>query len=349
MPRQKTKLKTKITPKLIKPIETPLLEPLWTEEPKATWHFDFGKFSFGLFLVVLGLLYLAKNSGWLPLDLDFNLWQLWPMILIFFGLSFISGKGWTGLITGSIFTMTVLAIAAVFIGNRITLHLEPELTNPSGSSNQLNGHVAEQSFPINIDKLSFTDSANISIDHRLGLLNISAGTSDKLVIGGLNSNYAKLLVNTQASDHSQSVQLESISQKSRAGISRNQLDLELAPDLPINLDLISGASELDLNLKQLSIKNLNLNSSGSDINLSLANHNLNQNLSFTGQISTLSLNLPSDIALKISSTDNNLSLANLSPLKNNPGSLVSPNYSVASSSIELDLKQVPDKVIINWQ
>ena len=349
MPKQKNKIKSKSSTKAVKVVEAPLLEPLWAEEPKATWHFDFGKFSFGLFLVVLGLLYLAQNSGWLPIDMNFSLWQLWPMILIFFGLSFISGKGWTGLVTGSIFTMTVLTIATIFISDKITLRLEPELT-----SNQFNKHLSapnsEQSFPINIDKLSLTETANLNIVHQLGNLNISAGTSDKLIIGGLNSNYAKLLINTQATDNSQSVQLESVSQKSQAGTSRSQLDLALANNLPINLSLNSGASQLDLNFRNLSIQNLQAHTNGSDINLSLANQSVKQNLDFQGHINTLTLNLTNDINLKINSPAiATLDLINLSPIKNQTNSLISSNYSPSSSSIELNLSKAPDKIILNWQ
>ena len=101
------------------PKQAEKIEPLWIDPPEKIWRFDFGKFSFGLFLVVIGLLYLAKNTGWLPINFQFDIWQLWPMLLIFFGLSFVSGKGLSGLMVGSIFTMTVLVIAAIFISNNI--------------------------------------------------------------------------------------------------------------------------------------------------------------------------------------------------------------------------------------
>jgi len=338
----------RIAKKKIIPTETEQVknEPAWIDPPEKSWRFDFGKFAFGLFLVVMGLLYLAKNTGWLPINFQFEFWELWPMLLIFFGLSFISGKGWTGIIAGSIFTMTVLIIAGVFISDKLTLRLEPELTNIPIIKGHLPSVTLKQDFPVNIDRLATTASSNITIKHKLGNINI-AGGSTKLATGGLATNYAKLLTNTQAGPANQSIELETVAQGSRAGQSFGQLDLQLDSNLPINLNLETGSADTNLNLNKLMIKNLSLNSHGSDINLSLSNQAKDQNLNFQGPISTLTINLPLDTAIKFSSPA--ISATKIENFKSiNADVVISKNYNNSSSTINIELDIEPEKLIINW-
>jgi|GEM_PF-4244359 hypothetical protein len=118
-------------PKVIKPnkkhiMETEPLEPAWYEAPVYFRKIDFGKLSAGLFLLTMGLFYLAYNTGWLPISINFTLWQLWPMLLIFAGLSLISGRGWMPILAGSIITMTVLMLSAILISDQISLNEVPQ-------------------------------------------------------------------------------------------------------------------------------------------------------------------------------------------------------------------------------
>ncbi len=322
------------------------IEPLWIDPPEKIWRFDFGKFSFGLFLVIIGLLYLAKNTGWLPLNLQFDIWQLWPMLLIFFGLSFVSGKGLSGVLVGSIFTMTVLVIATIFIADKVTLRLDPELTNLSMIEGHLPSATLTQNYPIIIDQYSTSRSANISIKHELGILNIS-GNSNKLITGNLSTNYAKLLTNSQTVSSTQAIAIESISKNSRAETSFSELTLQLSNTLPINLSLETGIANADLNFNNLLIKNLNVNSKGSTINLSLTNQDFDQNLKFTGQVSALTINLPADAAIKITGPE--ISQYKIENLKSANESLSSKTYQSATTTINLNLEFPPETLTVNWQ
>ena len=99
--------------------------PILSEEPKQEIHhhyyaknpyrFDFGKLSFGLFLMILGLLYLAKNMGWVDIVFNFNLGQLWPLLIIFAGLSLLTGRTVASIFAGIVLTLTVITIAFVLI------------------------------------------------------------------------------------------------------------------------------------------------------------------------------------------------------------------------------------------
>ena len=104
------------------PMTTPL-PPLPVNQPeihnhyyaRPAYRFDFGKLSFGLFLIVVGLLYLAKNFGWLDISLDFNPLDLWPLLIIFIGLSLITNRTLVSIFAGAILTLTVLTITLLLI------------------------------------------------------------------------------------------------------------------------------------------------------------------------------------------------------------------------------------------
>ncbi|MBI5389111.1 hypothetical protein HZB01_01895 [Candidatus Woesearchaeota archaeon] len=56
-----------------------------TERPKETVYTQYyrrtGGFGFPLFLILIGLFWLARNQGWIPQTIS-----IWPVILIVFGL-----------------------------------------------------------------------------------------------------------------------------------------------------------------------------------------------------------------------------------------------------------------------
>ncbi len=41
----------------------------------------------GVVLIVVGVLFLVRNVGWI--EFDFHMWKYWPVILILIGLGFV--------------------------------------------------------------------------------------------------------------------------------------------------------------------------------------------------------------------------------------------------------------------
>lgn len=139
MPIKKGVKKTKAVSKNLA-----VYEPVTKAEPKQEIHhhyyaknpyrFDFGKLSFGLFLIILGILYLAANLGWINLAFNFNVWQLWPLLIIFAGLSLLTGRTVASIFAGIILTLTVITIAFILILGQT--NYQPSIpAGPSCSSN----------------------------------------------------------------------------------------------------------------------------------------------------------------------------------------------------------------------
>ncbi|HET9521026.1 MAG TPA: DUF5668 domain-containing protein [Candidatus Limnocylindrales bacterium] len=65
----------------------------------------------GLFLVVFGAVLLAARQGWIDPDLVGRAWQLWPLLLIGFGITILVG-GRTGSQVGGLLVAAILGVMA---------------------------------------------------------------------------------------------------------------------------------------------------------------------------------------------------------------------------------------------
>lgn len=86
--------------------------------------FNPGKLFFGLFLIGLGLLYLAKNLGFLPASFNVEWEKLWPLLIIFLGLSFFTGRNWASIIIIILFTIIIIGLVAALIAGGV-FHAAP--------------------------------------------------------------------------------------------------------------------------------------------------------------------------------------------------------------------------------
>lgn len=75
--------------------------------------FNFGRLFLGLFLVLVGAAYLIKLAGWLAIN--FNLWQFWPVILIYLGFSILSIRNWLDFVLGFILTFSILFLVGYLL------------------------------------------------------------------------------------------------------------------------------------------------------------------------------------------------------------------------------------------
>lgn len=80
----------------------------------------FGRWFLGLLLVLVGLLYLAKNTGLLPWDINISWGQLWPLLIIIIGLSMINRRSRVSIFFG----VVIAAIAILLTLFLISLNLD---------------------------------------------------------------------------------------------------------------------------------------------------------------------------------------------------------------------------------
>ncbi len=80
-------------------------------------RFNFGRFLFGMIILVVGLAFLAKEAGWTDFQINLNWNYIWPFIIIIIGLSLVSFRGWLGGLIGGLVTLLVVSFVLIIIFN----------------------------------------------------------------------------------------------------------------------------------------------------------------------------------------------------------------------------------------
>ncbi|MFA5714436.1 MAG: hypothetical protein WC998_01680, partial [Candidatus Paceibacterota bacterium] len=79
-------------------------------KPAEAVECDFSKAFLGLFIVILGLAFLVNNLGIIVLDVNFLM--VFPLLIIFIGLSLFSKKSIVSTVLGSI--VAAICVSLVF-------------------------------------------------------------------------------------------------------------------------------------------------------------------------------------------------------------------------------------------
>lgn len=107
MTQEKTKRKKR---EKTKPVSYPEYEQ-FCKNPEI----NFGAFFLGIIIVALGIFILGESLGLLKMDLNF--WRLWPLILIFFGLTILDRKSIVNTIVGILAILATIFIVSLSFSN----------------------------------------------------------------------------------------------------------------------------------------------------------------------------------------------------------------------------------------
>lgn len=319
-------------------------EPKQEEKPKETIReihhhhyerrhgFSFGRLGIGLILIFVGLVYLAQTTGWLHLTLNVNWWKLWPLLIIFFGLSLLAGRGWFSGLIGLIITLAVLGIVALVIfspGNTTT--------------------VAPTEKTIAISQDTGATDAVVNIKAGAGTLLVKS-SADHLVSGTFISNVTDLSTVSALAGGTQTVDITQ-GNWNVFGIGRhtNDLTLGLGTVLPTTLSVDSGAIDMNLDLVDVVAKRVDINTGASSLKLALGDKVDQSVVEIDAGASSLSLSLPATVGVKMV-IDSGLSSKNLPNLKDmGNNTFESNNYSSSAKKIDVTLKVGVSSLNVSWR
>ncbi len=295
-------------------------------------RFQFGRIVVGLIIIFIGVVYLAQANGWAGIDVNLNWDRLWPLIIVFIGLSMLGGKGWMSGTIGIIITIAILAIAALLI------FTPADNTNKSVTTDT-----------IAISKEANATSAVVDIKAGAGNLTIKEGASD-LVNGTLESNVTKISTSSTLNDNIQSVTLkEDAYSWSGIGHKTNDLDLTLNESVPVKLSLDTGAMSMNLDLKKINAEEININTGASSMDLALGDIPALAKLNIDAGASSFNMSLPTGVGVKIK-IDAGLSskdFPNFNKIDDN--NYETADYASAQKKIEMDLDMGVSSINIDWR
>ncbi|HEU0051451.1 MAG TPA: DUF5668 domain-containing protein [Patescibacteria group bacterium] len=275
---------------------------------------------FGLAILALGFYYLALNLGWLPAGLNIDFWKLWPLLIVFAGLSLLSGKSWTGGIISLVFGLLIVAVAGyIFFGNAVSTTREIRI------------------IPIHVNTTTSTQAGNISIRIGASQLNLEGG-SLALVSGELRTDFLNLNSNTENSDGVQKVDLETTGPWTTSLSSHtSELDVQLGSTVPWDVTVEGGASDMNLDLRRVLLHALAIQTGASDATVQFGDVMGETKAEIKSGASSLHLIIPKSLPARIDvSPGSGLSSRTFTGFtKINDSEFETPDY--ASSTKKLDL------------
>lgn len=299
--------------------------------------FNFGKLLFGLIIVVFGLVFLARNMGWLPYDLRIDWSLFWPIVVILIGLSLMSGRGWFGLLVGITATLLVLTVIGAMFWNRAGFGGPGMMRGWYGDWRQDAPRIETQSFLIPKD--AGAKRAEVAIRGGAGVITVRGGT-DHLAEGSLASNLSAVATSSKLAGDRQEAVIEAYG---RGGMMmsrgwKNDLSVIVTQQIPVGLTIDGGAASLQLDLTRLIAESVKVNTGASKVSLALGDKAALAKVDINAGASAVDIEVPKSLGLKVllKSALTSVDLPGLEKVGDN--AYATKDYDAAEKKAELNLE-----------
>lgn len=313
------------TPPPVPPVTPTPPTPPSTQTPPARRHgFSPWRIFIGLIIVLLGLQLLASNYGW-NWALSFDLWRLWPLIIILIGLSVLSRGRMMSTVTGVILAVGLFAVVVgVFL-------VQPSTTDRT-----------EVRRDISLTRESAATLSVVTLDMGAASIDVTGG-ADQAINGTFASSVADLSINNRLDGTTQRVDLTTEQRDGRTwfwmGHMQNTLSLRLNDVQPTELNIDSGAARLDLDLRTVIAQRVSVDAGASSIDLQLGDKAMQATVIIKSGASSLTVSTPKSVDGVRVHLDAGLSGKTIpSELKNRGDGLYeTDNYDTAAKKIDLTI------------
>jgi hypothetical protein len=289
-----------------------------------------GKLFIGVLIIFVGLIYLLKNAGVIS-HVYFDFAKLWPVIIILIGLSMLSARG---MIPRLIWIIAVIITCA---GISLIIFTAPR------------GVRALRTEPISIAPVEGLTSAQLNIRAGAGKITVTGG-SDKIASGNLESNVTGLTVSSANEGNVQKVVIEEKGGFRFFGPGlKNNLTVAAAKDVPMSMNVDTGASDMNLDLSDTKTENLNINTGASQLYLTLGDKVASGKVTVSAGASSIKIFLPRTAGAKIA-IDSGLTSKDLIDFKQTDSkNYISNNYDSAQQKYDIILKLGASSLEVNWR
>ena len=197
---------------------------------------SYRKIFWGLLLVMIGVLFILKNTGVLFFSWH-STWQLWPVILILWGISLIPVKDWIKLVL-SLVTVVVTVIAVQTYGPKDNHNWNFEWNDRNNRDND-------------------DDEDNVKIKD----------TTAKLIEVKHDNDKANYSMTAKVEDSLTVIDLSLEKGEFNKGKIRNDVVMKLNPNPIWDLDLNVGAASVDFDLSGFKTRNVKIQGGASELDI----------------------------------------------------------------------------------
>jgi hypothetical protein len=284
-----------------------------------------------IILIILGGIFLLNNFDILPWSIWTNLWKFWPVLLVLIGIEFLIGQ--------SISLKTTLILLALIFIIPIIFAINPFTKNPF-ATDKLN--ISEP--------LGSLTKAKILIDLPTTNLSIKqTEESTKLIEGQISFSKAAEKPKIEK-DESFGQMIFKISQPSASGLPiisslRNETEIYLTEQIPLEILIKTGASKEKIDLSKLRIDYLEIESQASDLNITFGDL-YSSRAKIKTKASNLRIKIPQKLATRIAidSKVKNLSIGSRFEKKN--GDYKTKDFDKAFTRLDIRIESVAGSIEI---
>lgn len=288
----------------------------------------------GIVLIAIGVMFILKNMD----IINFNwvmLFQLWPLLLIFWGISLIPVKD---------YIKFILMLASLVIGLWLVNYYKSDIYFGWHFNNDEKKNWTEQRMIETYD--STITNATLRLDAVAGDFKIG-GTTDKLIDFESKGNIGdyKMLVSDEDSNKVVKIGLESNVVKINGNDKGNESNILLNPNPIWNLTFEAGASEVDFDLSQFKVEKIKFDGGASDIKIKIGNKLPMVNLDIDAGASSIKIKIPKESGCEFIG-DNVLSSVHFDEFTKINGVYRTKDFDKATNKIYLNIDAAVSKLKI---
>ncbi len=295
-----------------------------SSEPPRTQpkRWRLGGVFWGLLFMLIGGLLLLDNFNVVSVNFA-NLWQLWPVIIIFAGASMLSLRGWvSGLLAFALGAGLLALVAATAIENP-WYSVTPQVRVQTQQ-------VAEGSETANVKKL------DVGVKAGAAEINLSSSANRRGVLARLESSHMTLEQSSRTDGTTQYVTFSTESANQLwLGNVKNKLSLDYTRSVSLALHFDIGAASLKGDVSAAKLRNLDVEAGASSIDLKLGTVLPEQDITLKTGASSVTLSLPKDAGVRVF-TDDGLSSTEFAGVdKLTDGLYQSPSFDTATAKVTI--------------
>ena len=227
---------------------------------------SYRKIFWGLLLVLIGVLFILKNTGVLFFSWH-SMWQLWPVILILWGISIIPVKDWIKLVL-SLVTVVVTFFAVQQYSPKDNHKWDFDWNDRKDRDNKDEDNVITYNNVMTEDYDSLTKYAELKLNIGVGNFTIKDTTNMLIEVKHDNDN-ANYSMTAKVEDSTAIVDLSLEKGEFNEGKVSNNVNMKLNPNPIWDLDLNVGAAEVNFDLSGFKTRNLKIQGGASDIDIKI--------------------------------------------------------------------------------
>jgi hypothetical protein len=301
---------------------------------KSKYEYNINKAFLGIFTIAIGAIILINNLNIYPFG--FNIAVLWPLFIVFIGLSLFKKKNIVSTAVGSVITI----VCAVLFFSIVVSYTVGSL------------HFVYQSniTPIYIVKDINLEKAEIELNVGPGKVNVYGVNSDNLIEGKFSTNVMKSEIKQSISG---TIQKVSISLQGKNGLMmkgsglESQFNVGIDENTPLDFVLNSGGSNNDVDLSEVKAENIKVATGASNFSLKIGD-SVDSSVIIEAGVSSIDLNLPEDagVQIKIESGFSSQELQGFSLVGDN--TYQSLNYDSKERKINIEIMMGMASLKIDW-